>query len=310
MEPKAKNLVIILGPTGVGKSAAAIGLAEKFNGEIINCDSRQVYQGFDIGTDKPSLEMRQRIPHHLLDFIPPSVQFTAADFVRECLRAIRLIRQRSKLPFVVGGTGLYLKALLEGLFPGPGRDIKIRQALEEEARQKGLEVLRKKLENVDPDYARLIGQNDKVRMIRALEVYALTGEAFSRHFKNTKSEISDFHLLKIGLKLERSLLYKKIEDRVERMFQRGMVEEAQNLLSQGMEQTAAPFQALGYKYVLKFIKKEISLEEAISLTKRETRQYAKRQMTWFRKMEGVNWFDAEDLVSLAGFIRDHLHMKK
>jgi len=299
-------LVIILGPTGVGKSAAGVYLAQKFNGEIINCDSMQVYKGFDIGTDKPTPAVRQKFPHHLLDIVDSSVQFTAADFVREALAAIRLVEQRGRLPFIVGGTGLYLKALLEGLFPGPGKDAGLRGRLEREAQDTGLESLRKQLEMVDPSYAQLVGQRDKRRIIRALEVYYLTGKPISLHFLNTKSSVSDFNLLKIGLQLERRELYRRIEERVERMFRNGIVEEVKNLLARGADENAPPFRALGYRYVLQFLKKQISLEEAVLLTKRDTRHYAKRQITWFKKMAGVEWFSADDYSSLSGFIEANL----
>jgi len=306
LDSKGKNLVIILGPTGVGKSAAGVYLAEKFNGEIINCDSMQVYKEFDIGTDKPTAEMQQRAPHHLLDIIAWSTQFTAADFVREALAAIRLVEGKGKLPFIVGGTGLYLKALLEGLFPGPGKDAKLRERLEKEARTEGLDSLRKKLEEVDPSYARVIGPRDKMRIIRALEVYYLTGQPISLHFLNTRPPLSDFHLLKIGLQLDRKELYRRIEERVETMFKKGIVAEVENLLAKGVEPSAPPFRALGYKYVLQFLQKNISLEEAVAMTKRDTRRYAKRQVTWFKKMARINWFAAADYSSLSRFLEANL----
>lgn len=290
----------------MGKSAAGVHLAQKLNAEIINCDSMQVYKGFDIGTDKPTSAMRQKVPHYLLDIIDSSAQFTAADFVREALAAIRLIERKGRLPFIIGGTGLYLKALLEGLFPGPGKDAALRKRLEIEVQEAGLERLRKKLEEVDPAYAKLIGQRDKIRIIRALEVYYLTEKPISLHFLNTKSSVSDFHLLKIGLQLERKELYRRIEERVERMFREGIVEEVENLLAKDVEESAPPFRALGYKYVLQFLKKQISLEEAVLLTKKDTRHYAKRQITWFKKMAGVTWFSADDYSSLSGFIEANL----
>jgi tRNA dimethylallyltransferase len=290
----------------VGKSEAAALLAGRFNGEIINCDSMQVYRGFDIGTDKPVAELRAKIPHHLLDIADPNSQFSAGDFVREALTAVRLIDGRGRLPFVVGGTGLYLKALLEGLFPGPGRDVAVRRRLEEEARERGLESLRQRLEELDPAYSRVVGARDRVRIIRALEVYILTGKPISEHFAATKPEATDFQPLKIGLQLERKELYRKIEERVERMFQNGIVRETMSLLASGVSEAAAPFRALGYKHVLSFLKKQISLEEAIERTKTDTRHYAKRQITWFRKMKGIQWFPAGDLMGVATFLETRL----
>lgn len=306
MHSKTKYLVIILGPTGVGKSAAAVHLASRFRGEIISCDSIQVYKGFDIGTDKPSPALRRMVPHHLLDIVEPPAQFTAADFVREALEAIRLIEERGRLPFVVGGTGLYLKALLSGLFPGPGRDDSLRRKLEQRIQEEGLESLRQRLEEVDPAYAGVIGRRDKLRIIRALEVFYLTRSPISAHFQETQSQIQDFHQVKIGLKLEREELYRKIEERVDRMFRNGLVEEVRSLLARGIEETVPPFRALGYKHVLGHLRGEISLEEAISLTKKDTRHYAKRQLTWFRKMEGIRWFRADDGASLEDYLEVQL----
>lgn len=299
-------MVILLGPTGAGKSVAALHLARRFGGEIISCDSMQVYRGFDIGTDKPTPAMRRAVPHHLLDIVEPPAQFTAADFVREVLVASRLIKESGHLPFIVGGSGLYLKALVSGLFPGPGRNPELREKLERRAREQGLEVLRKKLEEVDPAYARLIGQRDKIRIIRALEVFDLTGKPISEHFLKTKPELKDFNSIKIGLKLKREELYRRIEERADRMFSLGIVDEVRALLARGIEETAPPFRALGYKYVLKHLKGEISLEDAISLTKRDTRRFAKRQLTWFKKMEGIHWLEADDRIQLENFLEAQL----
>lgn len=306
LESKEKDLVIILGPTAVGKSSAAVVLARKFGGEIVNCDSRQVYRGFDIGTDKPPAEMRQEIPHHLLDIVDASVQFTAADFAKEALAAIDDILERGRLPFLVGGTGLYLKALFDGLFPGPGRDARLREEMEKESREIGLESLWKKLQEADPEYARKITSRDRIRIIRALEVYLLTGKPISEHFRDTRSFVEGFNLVKIGLELERQVLYRKIEERIDRMFEKGIIAETEAALAGGVEENAPPFKALGYKHVLRFLKSEVSLEEAVSETKKDTRRYAKRQMTWFRKMPGIAWFSAEDLSSMQAFIEARL----
>lgn len=267
----------------------------------------QVYKGFDIGTDKPPREMREDIPHHLLDIVDASYQYTAADFVRDALRAIEEITGRNRLPFIVGGTGLYIKSLLEGIFPGPGRNPALRLRLNKEAEEEGLESLWEKLKQVDPAYAEKTGKNDKVRIIRALEVYLTTQKPFSEHFLRTKSQVEDFHILKIGLQLEREVLKKRIDQRVDRMFETGIVEEAASLLRQGVGENSPPFRGLGYAQVLKYIKKEIPLEEAVSTAKKETRQYAKRQMTWFRKMQGITWFFPGDRPSLVSFLEAHLN---
>ena len=274
--------------------------------EIINCDSMQVYKGFDIGTDKIPAEKREGIPHHLLDAVSPSAQFTAAEFVKLALKAINLIHKKKRLPLIVGGTGLYIKALIEGLFPEGKKDPLLRKELEKEAEEKGLERLREKLMEVDPVYCQKVGKNDKIRIIRALEIFYSSAKPISEHFLNTKSYVEDFNIIKIGLKLEREVLYRRIEERVDEMFQKGIVQEVQNLLDSGIGENSPPFRALGYKYVLKVLKNEISMEEAISLTKRDTRHYAKRQMTWFRKTERIKWFSPDDFSSIEEYVRNNL----
>jgi tRNA dimethylallyltransferase len=306
LESETKNLLIILGPTCTGKSATAIIVAKAFDGEIINCDSMQVYRGFDIGTDKLLSEQQENIPHHLLDIFDPSRQFTAADFVRLACQACTAIASRGRLPIISGGTGLYLKALMNGLFPEGKRNTRIRRELENEAEERGLQQLAKELEVIDPDYLTKIGPRDKIRIIRALEVYRATGKPISEHFAHTNSQIQDFHLVRIGLELERVVLYKKIEDRVDRMFERGLVQEVKSLLERGIRENSPPFRALGYKHVLMFLRGETSLEEAIELTKKDTRHYAKRQITWFRKMENIHWFDPGDIEAIKEFIAENL----
>lgn len=298
MRPETPNLAILLGPTAVGKSRAAVGLAREFDGEIINGDSIQVYKGFDIGAAKPSAEDRRAVPHHLFDIAEPDVQFTAADFVREALAAAAGIVERGRLPLVVGGTGLYLKALVDGLFPGPGRDPALRAELEAEARDRGLETLFRRLEKVDPAYACKIRCRDRIRIIRALEVWSLTGRPLSEHFGRTVSPTAGYRVLKLGLELERAALYRRIDERVERMFDRGLVEEVRELLARGVHEDAPPFRALGYRHALACLRGDLTAEEARALTKTDTRRYAKRQMTWFRKMDGVAWFSAESTTAL------------
>lgn len=290
----------------MGKSSIAVRLAKELEGEIINCDSMQVYKGFDIGTDKIPLKKREEVPHHLLDVVDFSSQYTAADFVDQALKSIKDILRRKRIPLIVGGTGLYLKALLDGLFPGGKSDPELRQRLEREAQEKGLESLRAKLMEVDPAYCQKIHDNDRVRIIRALEVFLSTQKPLSQHFLNTRSHVDDFNIIRIGLKLERKVLYQKIEKRTDKMFEKGIIREVEILLKQGVDENSPPFRALGYKNVLKFIRKEMPLEDAISLTKRDTRRYVKRQMTWFRKMEGINWFSPDDYDAILKFTKDNL----
>lgn len=306
MSAKTESLIILLGPTGVGKSRVAVKLAHRFQGEIISCDSMQVYRGFDIGTDKLPPEEREGIPHHLLDIWDPTLQFTAADFVRLALDSIAMIQANTHLPLITGGTGLYLKALIEGLFPEGNRDARLRRKLEAQLDEEGLEPLWKQLQEADPDYAQKIGPRDRVRIIRALEVFLATGKPFSRHFLETRSFVADYNLIRIGLELERPVLYRRIEERVEQMFARGMVQEVERLLNAGLDATAPPFRALGYKQVLRLLQQEIDMNEAVRLTKQDTRHYAKRQMTWFRKMKGIRWFSPQDLDTITEYIRQRI----
>jgi tRNA dimethylallyltransferase len=306
LEPEASTLVIVLGPTAVGKSRIAVELALRFGGEVISGDSIQVYRGFDLGTDKPTAEARRGVPHHLIDIVGPEVQFTAADFVREALAAAAGIAGRGRLPIVAGGTGLYLKALCDGLFPGPGRDPALRAALEAEAREKGLEALFRRLEAVDPEYARKIRGRDRIRIVRALEVHAATGRPISEHFRATESPVKGRKVVRLGLRLEREELNRRIDARVDRMFERGLVDEVRGLLERGVPATAPPFRALGYSHVLRHLRGETSRDVAAALTKTDTRRYAKRQMTWFRKMAGIAWFTPDDTRALEEHVQNQL----
>lgn len=306
MEPEAPVLAVVLGPTAVGKSRVAVDLALRFGGEIIGGDSIQVYRGFDIGTDKPTEADRRGVPHHLIDIVDASVQFTAADFVREALAAARAIAARGRLPIVAGGTGLYLKALLDGLFPGPGRDQAVRAALEAEARDRGLAALYERLRRVDPEYAAKVRDRDRVRIVRALEVFETTGRPISAHCLDTASPVAGRRVVRLGLRLERAALVRRIEARVDRMFARGLVDEVRALLARGVPADAPPFRALGYRHVVRHLGGGLSLEEAAALTKTDTRQYAKRQMTWFRRMDGVAWFSPDDGPALEEHLRNRL----
>ncbi|HRD01882.1 MAG TPA: tRNA (adenosine(37)-N6)-dimethylallyltransferase MiaA [Candidatus Saccharicenans sp.] len=302
-----KKILIIVGPTAVGKSALAVDLAQKFRGEIISCDSRQIYRGFDIGTDKPPVLVKQAVPHYLIDVVDPEETFSAADFSRLALEEIDRILSRGNLPMVVGGTGLYHRALVEGLFPGPGRDDSLRNRLKKEAQNDGLENIYKKLQKIDPAYAEKISRADGIRIIRALEIFYLTGRPISEHFSQTVSPLKNkgFILYQIGLKLERKVLYQRIDERVRRMFSEGLIEETRQLLARGISEQATPFKGLGYRQVLRYLQGEISLEEAVNSTQIETRHYAKRQLTWFKKTEGIIWFEAEDREKIENYVREY-----
>ncbi|MDD8027904.1 MAG: tRNA (adenosine(37)-N6)-dimethylallyltransferase MiaA [Acidobacteriota bacterium] len=299
-------LVILVGPTAAGKSAMALLLAERFTGEIVSCDSMQVYCGFDIGTDKPGPQERRRVPHHLIDIRDGREQFTAADFAVLASRTIGEITARGRLPIVAGGTGLYVKALLDGLFPGPGRDESVRTELEEEARRDGLDALYARLEAVDPAYAAKIGRRDRIRIVRALEVRAVTGTALSEHFRRTTGFVPGYRTIRIGLERERGDLCRRIEERTARMFARGLVDEVRGLQASGLDDSAPPFKALGYRHALAVLRGGMTIEEAASRTAVDTRRYAKRQMTWFRRMDGIRWFGAEDGEGIVRFLDSNL----
>jgi tRNA dimethylallyltransferase len=283
--------VIILGPTASGKTELAVRLAERFDGEIVNADSMQVYRGMDIGTAKPSDELRRRIPHHLIDIVDPDVNFSASDFRREAIRAIADIHGRGKRAFVVGGTGLYIKALLKGLVESPSGAEHIRSDLQETARKVGSGELLRRLAEVDPETAGRLHPNDQVRIIRALEVYLQTGLPISR-FRNEHDFTGDYYdYLKIGIAVERGELYRRIEERVERMMAEGFLAEVRGLLSQGFTTELKPFRAIGYKELSAYLAGTYPLDEAVRLIKRDSRRYAKRQLTWFRQEKEIYWVE-------------------
>lgn len=285
------RLVVVVGPTASGKTDLAIRLAERCHGEIINADSMQVYRGMDVGTAKPLPEQRQRVPHHLLDLVSPGINFTASDFRREASAAIADIHQRGKNIFVVGGTGLYIRALLHGLVDSPQGDEAIRAELVELAEKLGNEALLKKLAEVDPVTAERLHPNDRLRIIRALEVYRQTGCAMSRFREDHGFADAPYASLKIGIRVDRQELYARVEKRVEEMMARGLVAEVEDLLRQGYGPEHKAMRSIGYKEICSFLAGDYSLDQAVQLIKRDTRHYAKRQMTWFNKENGINWVE-------------------
>jgi tRNA dimethylallyltransferase len=296
-EPALYPLVAIVGPTASGKSALAMTLAHRFGGEIINYDSVQVYKWFDIGSAKPTLQERARIPHHLIDLLDPHETFTAGEFARRARVVLQKIRARERLPILVGGTGLYLRALLEGLFEGPQRDEQIRRRLRERAQRNGVPYLHRLLHRWDPPAAARISPQDSHRLIRALEIFLSSRKTQSEFFLEPRQALRGFAVFRIGLNPSRKELYTRINDRVIEMYDRGLATEAGTMLTRGVSPTVKPFQALGYKQVVRHLLGELTLAEALAKTQQATRRYAKRQMTWFRKETGVTWF--------AGFGNDH-----
>jgi tRNA dimethylallyltransferase len=285
------KIVIILGPTASGKTELAVRLAERLGGEIVNADSMQVYRGMDIGTAKPSAELRQRIPHHLIDIVDPDVNFSASDFRREAARAIADIHRRGKRAFVVGGTGLYIKALLKGLVDSPSGAESIRNELQETARRLGSGELLRRLAEVDPETAGRLHANDQVRIIRALEVYLQTGLPISRYRSEHDFTGDYYDYLKIGIAVERGELYRRIEERVERMLAEGFLAEVRGLLERGFTAGLKPFRAIGYKELCAYLAGAYPLDEAVRLIKRDSRRYAKRQLTWFKQEKEIYWVE-------------------
>ncbi len=283
--------VAILGPTATGKSALALALARAWRGEIINCDSTAVYRGFDIGTDKVPEAERGGIPHHLIDIADATSEYTAAQYARDGSATIRDIHARGALPFVVGGTGLYYRALTRGLFPGPGKDEALRRRLDAIAGRRGVGFVHRMLGRIDPASARRIEPRDLKRMVRALEVFFLTGLPLTTHFAETRSLIPDVQVLAIGLRIPADQTAARVSRRVDQQFERGLLDEVRSLLAAGVPPTARPFGGLVYRQVLEHMNGVRDEGATRALIARENRRYARRQLIWFRKEPNLVWLD-------------------
>jgi len=285
-------LVVVLGPTASGKTALSLALAERFGGEIVNCDSIAMYREFEIGTAKPSAAERAQAPHHLLDIIDPLGYITAGEYARRARPVLRQIAERGKLPIVVGGTGLYLRALLEGLFPGPERSEELRERLRQRAEQRGSGYLHRLLRRLDPAAAAKVHAHDTPKLIRAIEVCIASRQRMTEMWKRGRDPLTGFRILRLGLNPDRDQLYLRINARAQRMFESGLVEETQRLLEKYGE-AARPLSSLGYKQAAQLLRREIDSVTAVAAAQQAHRNYAKRQMTWFRREPDVRW--------LAGF---------
>lgn len=287
----ARPVLAVLGPTASGKSALGLALAERYGGEVINCDSTAVYRGFDIGTDKPPLDARRGIPHHLIDIADPTEVYTAAQFARDAARIIREIHARGRLPVLIGGTGFYYRALTRGLFPGPGADEDLRSRLNRVADRRGVERLHRMLRRADPDSAARIMPRDRKRIVRALEVYFATGRPLTDHFSETASLIADCDVIPIALRLPAALTAERVARRVDEQFARGIVAEVTGLLDRGVPADARPFGGLVYRQVMEMLSGVRDEAATRALITQENRRYARRQLIWFRKEPNLIWFD-------------------
>lgn len=297
------NLLVLVGPTAVGKTALSLDIARTFDCEIISGDSMQVYRGMDIGTAKATPEERARVRHHLIDIRDPDEPFSVSDWQREAREAIADIHARGKLPFVVGGTGLYIESLCYGYaFHEGGRDPAFRERMRAYVAAFGNEALHRKLAEVDPPAAERLHPNDVRRIIRALEVYEQTGRTQTEHHAAQTRE-SPYRLCLIGLAMERHKLYARIGERVDAMIRQGLVEEVKRLLACGFDDTMTAMQGLGYKEIAAHLRGELTLEEAADVLKRNTRRFAKRQLSWFRRMADIHWVDVTDSQKKAEHLR-------
>jgi len=281
-------LVVIVGPTGSGKTALSLALAEQFRGEIVNCDSVALHRGFEIGTAKPGPEERARAPHHLLDMVEPTAVFTAGDYAQAARRVVAEIAARGRLPIVVGGSGLYLRAFLQGLFAGPKRSEELRARLREIAHRKRSPHLHRILARLDPAAAGKIHPNDAPKLIRAIEVCLEARRKMTELWQHGRDPITGFRILRIGLDPERATLYQHINQRARRMFDSGLIEETERLIER-YGASAPPMQSLGYKQAVQLLRGEVDRESAIAAAQQAHRNYAKRQMTWFRREPDVRW---------------------
>ena len=288
MNNKTK-VIVITGPTASGKTELSIKLASYFNGEIINADSMQVYRGMDVGTAKPTLEQRKRIPHHLIDIVNPDEEFNAARYRDMALPLIKDISGRGKACFVVGGTGLYIKALLGGLSQAPPKHPALRESLRREAEEKGLRSLYNRLLKYDPEYALIIHPNDRVRIIRALEIYYILKKRPSELIEEHGFRERAINALMLFLNVERPLLYARIDKRCSWMISSGLIEETRRLLIKGYSPYLKPMQSIGYRHAVKYIMGEWNMETTLRIMRRDTKRYAKRQITWFKKESDVTW---------------------
>jgi tRNA dimethylallyltransferase len=303
---KKPKVIVICGPTGIGKTTVGIRLAEKLGGEIISADSMQIYRYMDIGTAKPTSDEQYRVIHHMVDIVDPDEEFDAVRFAQMAREKVMQLHQKGVLPVVVGGTGLYIKALLQGLFQSNPVAPQIRERLTQEAAENGSSSLHDRLKQVDPDTAERLHPNDAYRIIRALETIESTGRSISEHHQDHGFADEPFDALKIGLQMDREKLYDRIDQRVDLMIDAGLLEEVKNLLGMGYTADLKAMQSIGYRHMAAFIEGSLPWDECIRTLKRDTRRFAKRQFTWFGADLQIQWYEPDQLNEMIGLVEGFL----
>lgn len=301
--PDRPPVIILAGPTAVGKTALSLALATELQTDIVNADSMQVYRFMDIGTAKPSPEERARVPHHLIDVVNPDEDFDAARYLEYARPVVNACHGRGKIPLVVGGTGLYLKVLTRGICPGPPSDPAVRRALQDELESRGLEALHRRLLQVDPELGRRLHPHDRQRILRALEVFCASGTPLSQWQSRHRFRDTLYPSVKIALHRDREDLHRRIQRRVLQMMEQGFLQEVKDLLAQGYGPELKPMQSLGYRHLIRFLEGTVTLERAVEEIQRDTRRYAKRQFTWFRNDPEFRWFHPEDHPAVLRHVR-------
>lgn len=305
-----EKLCVLTGPTGIGKTKLSLDIAEELDAEIISADSMQIYKYMDIGTAKVDSSEASRIPHHLIDIVYPDEEFSVSDFMKKAKSKITDINSRGKLPLLVGGTGLYINSLVYDLnFAKTAYDEEVREKYENLANEYGLDYVHNLLEDIDPERAKKIHENDIKRVIRALEIYELTGKTMSEYNKDFRKENTDYDLTMICLNMDRQELYNHINKRVDKMVEKGLIDEVKKLLDMGYDPESTALQGIGYKELISYLDGEISLDDSLALIKQKSRNYAKRQLTWFRRDNRFKWVDKDsfdDYESLKNHIKDEI----
>ncbi|MBC8590537.1 tRNA (adenosine(37)-N6)-dimethylallyltransferase MiaA [Wansuia hejianensis] len=305
------NLVVLMGPTAIGKTDLSVNVAKDLDGEIISADSMQIYKYMDIGTAKITQSEMQNIPHYLIDFIYPDEEYTVSNYQFDAKNLIHEINSRNKLPIVVGGTGLYINSLVYNLnFANVPPNEEIRKRYEDLANEYGNEYIYEKLKKIDLEGSQKIELADRKRIIRYLEIFELTGKTMSEHNKNFRKEVTDYNLAMICLNMDRSILYNRINDRVDLMIEKGLIGEVKKILDMGYKKNLISLQGIGYKEIISYLDGEMSLSEAIDKIKQGSRNYAKRQLTWFRRDKRIKWINIDEFQNnheLSIFVQEYIN---